>query len=189
MYRCESWTIKKAERWRIDASNCDAGEDSPESLGLQGDQTSQSQRKFIGRTDAEADVPIVLPRDVKSWHIEKTLMLGKIVDGKRRGWQRMRWLNGIPDSMDTSLGNSESWWWTGRPGVLRFRGSQRVGLNWTTELNWWKVVCLKAIFKCFLWVNSYKAYRKLINFLRKLYYQLSLKGIGRVHTSKLTLGL
>ena len=42
MYECESWTIKKAEHWRIDAFNCDVGEDSLESLGLQGDQTSQS---------------------------------------------------------------------------------------------------------------------------------------------------
>ena len=42
IYECESWTIEKAEQWRIDAFNCGAGEDSWESLGLQGDQTSQS---------------------------------------------------------------------------------------------------------------------------------------------------
>ena len=45
VYGCESWTIKKAERWRMMLSNCDAGEGSWESLGLQGDQTSQSWRK------------------------------------------------------------------------------------------------------------------------------------------------
>ena len=67
---------------------------------------------------------------------EKTLMLGKIEGGRRRGWQRMRWLDGITDSMDMSLVNSGSWWWTGRPGVLRFMGSQRVGHDWATELNW-----------------------------------------------------
>ena len=64
--------------------------------------------------------------------LEKTLMLGGIGGRRRRGWQRMRWLDGITDSMDMSL----SWWWTGRPGVLRFMGSQRVGHDWATELNW-----------------------------------------------------
>ena len=50
--------------------------------------------------------------------LEKTLMLGKIEGRRRRGWQRMRWLDSITDSMDMSLRNSGSWWWTGRPGVL-----------------------------------------------------------------------
>ena len=68
--------------------------------------------------------------------LEKTPMLGKIEGRKRRGWQRMRWLDGIADSTDMSLGNSRSWWWTGRPGVLWFMGLQRVGHDWVTELNW-----------------------------------------------------
>ena len=67
---------------------------------------------------------------------EKTLMLGKIEGGRRRGWQRMRWLDGLTDSMDMSLSNSGSWCWTGKPGVLQSMGSQRVGHNWATELNW-----------------------------------------------------
>ena len=67
--------------------------------------------------------------------LEKTLMLGGIGGRRRRGRQRMRWLDGITDLMDVWV-NSGSWWWTGRPGVLRFMGSQRVGHDWVTELNW-----------------------------------------------------
>ena len=66
---------------------------------------------------------------------EKTLMLGK-VEGGRRGWQRIRWLDGITDSMDIVWVSSRSWWWTGKPGVLQSMGSPRVGHDWATELNW-----------------------------------------------------
>ena len=58
---------------------------------------------FNGRTDVEAETPILWPPDVKSWHFEKTLMLGKI-EGRKRGWERVRWLDGITDSIDMSLG-------------------------------------------------------------------------------------
>ena len=68
--------------------------------------------------------------------LEKTLMLGGIGGRRKRGRQRMRWLDGITDSMDVSLTELRSWWWTGRPGVLQFMGSQRIGHDWVTELNW-----------------------------------------------------
>ena len=68
--------------------------------------------------------------------LKKTLMLGKIKGRKRRGQQRMRWLDGITDSVDMSLSSSGSWWWTGKPGILQSMGSQRVGHNWAT--NWTK---------------------------------------------------
>ena len=68
--------------------------------------------------------------------LEKTLMLGKIEGGRRRGWQRMRWLDGITDmaSWTCVWVNSRSWWWTGKPGVLQSMVPQRVGHDW--ELIW-----------------------------------------------------
>ena len=66
---------------------------------------------------------------------EKTLMLGKIEGRKRRVRQRMRWLDGITDSMDVSLSELREWWWTWRPGVLQFMVSERVWHDWATELN------------------------------------------------------
>ena len=59
---------------------------------------------FISRTDVEAETPILWPPEVKSDSFEKTLMLGKIEGRRRGGRQRMRWLDGITDSMDMGLG-------------------------------------------------------------------------------------
>ena len=70
--------------------------------------------------------------------LEKILILGKIERGKRRGRQRIRWLDGITDSMDIVWVGSWSWWWTGRPGVLQSTQLQRIRHDWVTELNWTK---------------------------------------------------
>ena len=66
----------------------------------------------------------------------KTLMLGKIKGGRRRGWQKMRWLDGITTQWTWVSINSRSWWWTGRPSVLQSMGSQRIRHDWVTGLNW-----------------------------------------------------
>ena len=78
--------------------------------------------------------------------LEKTLLLGKIEGRKRRGRQRMRWWDGITDSMDISLSNSWRWWWTGRPGMLR-----GVTESDTTEwdgLNWMRLLTIRGSCHC-----------------------------------------
>ena len=69
--------------------------------------------------------------------LEKTLMLGGIGGRRRRGDDRgwNGWMASLTQWTWVWV-NSGSWWWTGRPGVLQFMGSQRVGHNWVTELNW-----------------------------------------------------
>ena len=107
---------------------------------------------FIGRTDAKAETPILWLPDVakRADSFEKTLMLGNIEGRRRRGRQRMRWLDGITNSMEQVWVNSGILWWTGGPGMLQSMRSRRVGHDWVTELNW-KIV----IWHCSS-VRSYK---------------------------------
>ena len=77
--------------------------------------------------------------------LDNTLMLGKTEGRRRRGWQRMRWLDGITDSWTWVWASSRSWWWTGKPGVLQSMGSQRVGHDQATELNWTEAAIVLAI--------------------------------------------
>ena len=87
---------------------------------------------FIERTDGKAEAPIFGHLMRRANSLEKTLMLGKIEIKRRRGQQRMRWLDSITDSVDMNL-SKLLWWRTRKPGMLQFIGSQRVGHDWATE--------------------------------------------------------
>ena len=92
---------------------------------------------FFGRNDAKAEAPVLWPPHAKSW------LIGKDSDAGRTGWMasQTRWV----------WVNSGSWWWTGRPGVLRFMGSQRVGHDWATELNWcYRIIAARNKFLSYL---------------------------------------
>ena len=138
MYGCESWTIKKAEHWRIDAFELWywsrllrvpwTARRSNQSILKEISPGCSLERLMLNWNSN------IWPPDAKSWLIWKDPDFGKIEGRRRRGQQRMRWLDGITDSMDMSLSKLWSWWWTGRPGVLGSWGCKE--LNMTDWLNW-----------------------------------------------------
>ena len=139
-YGCESWTIKKAECWRIDAfelwcwrrllrvpwtarRSCESilKEISP-GCSLEG-------------LMAEAETPVLWPPDVKSWLIWKDPDAGKDWRWEEKGTTEDvdGWM-ASPTQWTWVWVNSEGWWWTGRPGILQSIGSQRLGHDWATEV-------------------------------------------------------
>ena len=90
---------------------------------------------FIGRA-VEAETPILWPPDVKSWFIWKDPDAGRLRAGGERDDRRWDGWMASQAQWTWVWVDSRSWWWTGRPRVLRFMGSQRVRHDWETELNW-----------------------------------------------------
>ena len=111
MYGCESWTINKAEHWRIDAFELWCWRRFL-SIPLTARRSNQSILKEISPEYSLEWLMLKLKLQYfghliqRTGSLEKTLMLGKIEGRRRRGRQRMRWLDGITDSMDVSLGVS-----------------------------------------------------------------------------------
>ena len=111
---------------------------------------------FIGRTDAEAEIPVLWPPDVKNWLVGKDPDSGKdwrqeekgTTEDEMRGWiaSQTRWT--------WVWVNSGSWWWTGRPDMLQSMGLQRVRHIWATELNWtdnvWKLINVIILTSCYI---------------------------------------
>ena len=154
MYECERWTIKKAEHqgndgfelwcWRrcfespLDGSNQSILKEISPGCSLEG-LMLKLKLQYFGHLVRRADSS------------EKTLMLGKMLRaggaGDDREWDG--WM-ASPTQWTWLWIDSGTWWWTGRPGVLRFMGWQRVGHDWETELSWTEHLILLYLVNAFI---------------------------------------
>ena len=138
MYRCGSWTIKKAERWRIYAFELWCWRRLLRVPGT----SRRSNQSILKEISPEYSLEGLMLKLQYFGHLmqrtaslEKTLMLGKMGgggEGDDRGWDSWK----VSRTQWTWVwASSGSWWWTGKPGVLKSMGLQKVGHNWATELN------------------------------------------------------
>ena len=95
---------------------------------------------FIGRTSVEAETPMLCPPDANNWHIGKDPDAGRDWSRRRRDYRGWDGWMVSPTQWTWVWLNSRSWWWTGRPGLLQFMGSQTVGHDWVIELNWTELI-------------------------------------------------
>ena len=138
MYECESWTITKAKHRRIDAFEPWCWRRLLR-FPWTARRSSQSILKEISPGCALVGLMLKLKLQYfghlmrRADSFEQTLMLGKIEGKSRRGWQRMRWVDGMTDAMDMGLGELQELWCTGRPGCAAVHGVAKI---WTRLSNW-----------------------------------------------------